>query len=76
MWYVNWHGAPNLIKAIETMERAKKEGIKKIIEETQSRKECRYVFTDRFEYNGEKLDTDTMKAYKTTHGKLKVCIIR
>ena len=76
MWYINYHSAPDIKKVIETTEKAKKNGIKSIIQELQEHNNCIYVFADGFEYNGKKLDTDTVKAYKETHGKLNICIIK
>lgn len=76
MWYINYHATPDLKKVIETTEKVKKNGIKSIIQETQEHNNCIYVFADGFEYNGKKLDSDTVKAYKETHGKLKIGIIR
>ena len=76
MWYINYNAAPDIKKVIEITEQVKTNGIEKTIQELQERNNCRYVFSDGFEYDGQKLDTDTLKAYKEIHGKLKICIIK
>ena len=56
MWYVNYHSAPDIKKVIETAEKAKKNGVKSIIQETQERNNCIYVFTDGFEHRGKQIE--------------------
>ena len=76
MWYVNYNAVPDVKKVIESIEKAKKDGVKSTIEQLQERNNCRYVFADGFEHNGKKLDSNTVKTYKEIHGKLKICIIK
>lgn len=76
MWYINYNSAPDINKVIKTTEQVKKNGIEKTIQELQEYNSCIYVFIDGFEHNGKKLDTNTVKAYKETHGKLKFCVIK
>lgn len=76
MRFVNYHATQNIKKVIEASEKLKKNGIKTLIKETQEDNNCVYLFADGFEYSGKKLGTDTVKAYKENHGKLKICVIR